>query len=87
MEAPKCRLCNKRHRIGPCPIEPLSSSSVPVPLVEGEDLRLRGLSQPAASVAPSSIALPRSPSKFDRVVYQREYMRNYMRTWRAKKEK
>jgi hypothetical protein len=66
MEAPKCRICGQRHWGIVCALEKSSRG-------EPEAANLRATkSQANAVVAPS----PREPNpKFDRVAYQREYMR------------
>lgn len=85
MEAPKCRLCHTRHWGSGCPtFQKMPGASL------AEIVKAKGWVAPVAgatsgSAMPTKVEKPLSVkvagSSFDRVAYQREYMRK----WRAKK--
>ena len=72
MDLPKCKLCGERHRLGSCSsdggVEADTQSS---PRSVGyKPVAITGFKSDLAGVAPGP-----SGAKFDRVAYQREYMR------------
>jgi rRNA maturation protein Nop10 len=66
MEHQKCRLCGARHALS----APHVFSLVDFPPPPEEDI-----APPLKAGLVETEALPAQPAKFDRVAYQREYMR------------
>ena len=67
MQHPKCRTCGERHKFGPCP-----------QIQNAPSVRLTRAPPVGLTAAPAAVD---ARAKFDRVSYQREYMRR----WRAQR--
>ena len=85
MEAPTCLRCGTKHyTTQPCPAAIVeASTSRPSKPLEG----LPKASLPPAVSVEKLGGPPRleKPENFDRVAYQRNYMKEYMRKWRARR--
>jgi hypothetical protein len=77
MQHPKCRTCGERHQFGPCP-QAAASKPVNAPPVS---LTAAPVSLTPTPAAPVSLTPDRA--KFDRVSYQRDYMRRQRAAKRA----
>jgi hypothetical protein len=77
MDLPKCKICGERHRLGPCSsdggVEGHAAGVVPVKPVHGIGSEHRIRKERNGSQA--GIKPGPSGAKFDRVAYQRGYMR------------
>lgn len=80
MDAPKCKICGEMH-YGLCPSFKATTSPSPraksVSSKPAKDRSTTHSSEKAGSVAPE-VLQPRFPG-FDRIAYQRDYMRNVYR--------
>jgi hypothetical protein len=64
---PLCKTCGERHRYGPCPQKSLRTPPGKKPVVADVRKVGRGADLPTQGAT--------TPAKFDKVAYQREYMK------------
>ena len=80
MDAPKCRLCEKKH-YGPCAIDPIGANQTSAGCQGciAKDAEIAALREQLVTKVSSSDE-PHMP--FDRKVYMRDYMRKYRKEQR-----